>query len=349
MNLSILQAFEKAREIGASDLYLGEEIVPTVRVDGDLEDFPFPVEKISEEAVIEIIPPRKKENWEKGKDVDFSMEINERRYRVNIYRDRKGIQLTCRIIPSSIPTLEELGFPQAVKNLTRLRQGLILVTGPSGSGKSTTLAAMIHEINMNFSRNIITIEDPIEFVHENIKSRIIQRELGRDTFSFHNALKSALREDPDVIMIGELRDRETISLALQAAETGHLVLSTLHIHRAFHTVDRIINVFPPYQQFQIRSMLAEMLKGVISQQLIKREDRKGRIAILEILLWTPALASLIREDKTYRIPSLMQMGKKKFGMKLLEDSLLELVARGIISEATFHSFVQKKGMIRVEE
>ncbi len=348
MQNNIFSLLKLAREKGASDLYIGEKVPIYLRIEGEIEKFEEPAFNTieAEELIKEIIPEDKLIEWEKGKDLDFSLHLEEESYRVNIYRDRKGIQATFRIIPSRIPTLSELGFPQSVRKMAYLNLGLVLVTGPSGCGKSTTLAALINEINENLSRHIITLEDPIEYLHQNKKSRIVQREIGKHTDSFARALKSALREDPDVIMIGELRDLESISLALTAAETGHLVLSTLHTNRAYLVPDRIINTFPPYEQPQVRVMLSEMLKGVISQHLVKREDKKGRVAALEILVWTSALAALIREDKTYRITSLMQTGKAKFGMRLLEDSLLELVGKGIIREESFHEFMREDGLLR---
>ena len=338
---SLSELLREARKSGASDLYLGEGISPQVRIDGELTPLLSHPVKIEENLLREIVPPDKLSLFQKGQDLDFSLWREEGGYRVNIYRDRRGIQFTFRIIPSRIPTLNELGFPEAVKKLSSLHQGLVLVTGPAGSGKSTTLASIIQEINRTSSRHIITVEDPIEFIHENQRSRIVQREVGTHTHSFQKALHSALRQDPDVIMIGELRDRETTSLALIAAETGHLVLSTLHTFRAHEAVDRIINLFPPHEQSQVRVMLSEILQGVISQHLVKKKEG-GRVAVLEILVWTPALASLIREGKTFRIPSLMQTGKKKFGMRLFEDSYLELVAKGIIEEGIFRKFVEEK-------
>lgn len=255
---------------------------------------------------------------------------------------RKGLAAVMRVIPEKIKTAQELGLPNAVTDLINCDRGLILVTGPTGSGKSTTLAALIHQINMNEEAHIITVEDPIEFVHSNIKSLINQREVGSHTKSFANALKAALREDPDILLVGELRDLETISLALTAAETGHIVFGTLHTNSAAKTIDRIIDVFPAGQQQQIRTMLAESLRGVIAQTLFSRADGQGRVAAYEILRNTKAISNLIREGKIHQIPSAIQTGSNS-GMVLFEKYIEDLVRRGKVSAGDAKTFLGQSG------
>jgi twitching motility protein PilT len=253
------------------------------------------------------------------------------RFRVNAFRQRGSDALVLRLIALKIPTLETLGMPPILKALTEKTRGLVLVTGPTGSGKSTTLAAMINEINLTRSAHVITLEDPIEYLHRHNKSIINQREIGNDTKSYANALKSVLREDPDVILVGEMRDLETIGIAITAAETGHLVFSTLHTIGASKTVDRVIDVFPPNQQQQIRVQLAAVLEGVLSQQLLERIDEEGRACAMEIMITTPAIRNLIREGKTHQIDSMVQTGTK-YGMKAMDASLAELYKKGFISD-----------------
>jgi len=262
-------------------------------------------------------------------DADFAYANDVGRYRTSVVRQRLGVDLVFRIINTKVRTMDELGLPEHLKLLTRYQNGLILVTGSVGSGKSTTLASLVEQVNIERREHIITLEDPIEYVLEPKGCHITQREVHTHTRSFAAALRGALREDPDVIMVGEMRDLETISLAITAAETGHLVLGTLHTGNASRTLDRLLDVFPPDQQEQIRIMVSESLRGVVSQQLIPRADGKGRVLALEILTNTPAVANVIREAKTYMLPGIIQTGKKQ-GMQLMDDALAELYNRGLI-------------------
>jgi twitching motility protein PilT len=280
------------------------------------------------------------------KEVDFCYEIQGvSRFRTNVYMEERGIGAAFRIVPSVIVTAEEIGVSEAIKGLTRLRNGLVLVTGPAGCGKSTTLAALINLINRERGEHIITIEDPIEFVHTNILSQVNQRQVGIHTRSFAAALRASLREDPDVILVGEMRDLETISMAITAAETGHLVFSTLHTLSAYKTVERVINVFPPNQQKQIRTMLSESLGGVISQQLIRNAAGDGRVAAMEILIATPSIKSMIRDDKTYQIPGYMQAGRK-YGMRMLDDHIVELLQQGKVDPKHAYQMATNKELVR---
>ncbi len=273
--------------------------------------------------------PQKTQLNERG-DADFAYANNFARYRTSVVRQRLGVDLVFRIINTKVRTMDELGLPEHLKLLTRYQNGLILVTGSVGSGKSTTLAALVDQVNIERREHIITLEDPIEYVLEPKGCHITQREVHTHTRSFAAALRGALREDPDVIMVGEMRDLETISLAITAAETGHLVLGTLHTSNASRTLDRLLDVFPPDQQEQVRIMVSESLRGVISQQLIPRADGKGRVLALEILTNTPAVANVIREAKTFMLPGIIQTGKKQ-GMQLMDDALIELQSRGLIT------------------
>ncbi len=333
--------FHLMNELGASDLHLVAGSRPVVRIRGTLERVKFKVLNNDELKFMlyEITPEHKIKQFEETGDIDFSYEIpNLARYRCNFFQQRRGIGAVFREIPTRIRTLDELGFPPVLKQLMMLPKGLILVTGPTGCGKSTTLAAMIDHVNNTRNDHVITIEDPIEFVHENKKCLINQRELGTHTRSFSAALRGALREDPDIILVGEMRDLETISLALEAAETGHLVLSTVHTISADKTIDRIIEVFPHEQQSQVRASLADSLRAVISQALFKRIDKRDRIAALEIMIAIPAIRNLIRERKTYQIPNVIQTSKS-IGMQSLDDAIFDLLQRGIISpeDAYFQS------------
>jgi len=279
----------------------------------------------------EIAPEHKIKQFEETGDMDFAYEIpGLARYRANFFQQQNGVAAVFREIPSKILTIEQLGLPLIVAKLASLPRGLVLVTGPTGSGKSTTLAAIIDEANRTRKDHIITVEDPIEFVHESQGCIVNHREVGLHTKSFAAALRGALREDPDIILVGEMRDLETISLAIEAASTGHLVFGTLHTSSAAKTVDRVIEVFPANEQAQIQSTLADGLRAVLSQTLFKRIDKEGRCAALEILIANPAVRNLIREGKTFQIPSMIQTGKK-FGMQLLDDSIMELVNRGWVS------------------
>ncbi|MDC0711379.1 type IV pilus twitching motility protein PilT [Stigmatella sp. ncwal1] len=315
----------------ASDLHLASETVPHLRVDGDMVP-------VSEYAVLSsqhlkallfsIAPEKNKKQWEEAHDTDFAYETEAARFRVNVFEDRKGIGAVLRQIPNTIRTAEEMGLSKHILDLCFLSKGLVLVTGPTGSGKSTTLAAMIDYVNRHREDHIITIEDPIEFVHKNKSCLVNQREVGVHTNSFKNALRAALREDPDVVLVGEMRDLETIAIAIETAETGHLVFGTLHTNTAASTVDRIIDQFPSDRQAQIRMMLSESLKGVITQTLCKRIGG-GRVPAQEVLLCSGSVANLIREGKTFQIPSVMQTSRGQ-GMTMLNDALLELVKKKVV-------------------
>jgi len=317
--------FKLMNEQGASDLHLVAGSQPVLRVHGDMERVKYKELGNDElkSILYEIAPEDKIKTFEETGDIDFAYEIpNLARYRANYFQQKWGIGAVFREIPSEIMTAEQLGLPSVINRLSMLHKGMVLVTGPTGSGKSTTLAAMIDYINTHKKNHIITIEDPVEFVHKNKNCIINHREVGFHTQGFKSALRGALREDPDIILVGEMRDLETIELALEAASTGHLVFGTLHTQSAAKTIDRVIDVFPAHQQAQIRTTLSETLKGVVAQNLFKRTDKKGRMAVLEILVVTPAVSNLIREGKTFQIPSAIQTGKK-FGMQSLDDAILE--------------------------
>ncbi|MDH3270155.1 MAG: type IV pilus twitching motility protein PilT [Gemmatimonadota bacterium] len=318
---------------GGSDLHLTVGSPPIMRVHGHLQRIKF--RELSNEDMEALVYEIMEEEWRitfaDKLDYDFAYEVEGlARFRVNVFWQRKGLAAVMRTIPEKILTADDLGFPDAVRRLCMLTKGLVLVTGPTGSGKSTTLAAMTDLINSTRADHILTIEDPIEFVHENKKALVNQREIRTNTRSFANALRAALREDPDVILVGEMRDRETIELGITAAETGHLVFGTLHTNSAPKTVDRIIDVFPADEQEQIRSMLAESLKGVVAQVLLRAKDGKSRMAAMEIMIGTSAIGNLIREGKIHQIPSIIQTGKKD-GMQLLDQHILEFLMSGRIT------------------
>jgi twitching motility protein PilT len=305
--------FKLMNEQGASDLHLVSGSQPILRVHGDMERIKYKALGNDELKVLlyEIAPENKIKIFEETGDVDFAYEIpGLARYRANYFQQKWGVGAVFREIPSKILTSEQLGLPKVITNLSMLNKGMVLVTGPTGSGKSTTLAAMMDYVNRNKKSHIITVEDPVEFVHKSQNCIVNHREVGVHTKGFKSALRGALREDPDIILVGEMRDLETIELALEAASTGHLVFGTLHTQNAAKTVDRIIDVFPAHQQAQIRTTLSESLKGVIAQNLFKRIDKKGRMAVLEVLVITPAVSNLIREGKTFQIPSAIQTGKQ---------------------------------------
>jgi len=334
---------ERALACGASDLHLRAGSPPLMRLHGRLQ----PLLEVDghdgyETALLAILTESQRQIFEACSDLDFAYEIpHVGRFRGNLLRQHKGVGAVFRLLPSRLYTLEELGLPQVVYAFVRLEQGLVLVTGPSGSGKSTTLAAIIDHINQESDKHIVTIEDPLEFIHPNKKSLVTQREVGAHTTSFAAALRAVLREDPDIILLGELRDLETISLAITAAETGHLVFGTLHTRTAASTVDRLIDVFPPEQQSQIRTMLAETLKGVIAQQLLVRADGQGRVVAVEILVGTTALANLIREGKTHQIPSLIQTGRRE-GMQTMDQAILEFLrSKQITPQEAYRKAVDK--------
>ncbi len=319
--------FKRMVEVGASDLHMTSTLPPMFRLHGEMvpvEGCPVISAKQMRQILMEICPPDNKQEFERDCDTDFAYAIEGlARFRCNFFMDSRGMGAVFRVIPEEILTLEQLNIPKAVKDLCYLSKGLVLVTGPTGSGKSTTLAAMVDHINKNRADHIITIEDPIEFVHPDHKCLINQREVGGHTQSFKRALRAALREDPDIVLVGEMRDLETIEIAIETAETGHLVFGTLHTTTAASTVDRIIDQFPSDRQEQIRTMLSSSLKGVVAQTLCKKKP-KGRVAALEIMIVNSAISSQIREGKTHQIPSTMQMGAK-LGMCTLNDSLEKLV------------------------
>ena len=318
----------------ASDFHLSSGNTPTFRLGGTITT--VGKEILTAEAVksliYEIMPERNRLEWEQSNDTDFAYDLTgSARFRCNVFSDRKGIGAVFRLIPSRISTFKELGLPDTIKKLCFLQKGLVLVTGPTGSGKSTTLAALIDFINGHRTDHIITIEDPIEFVHPNKKCLINQREIPTNTEGYKPALRAALREDPDIVLVGEMRDVETVRIALETAETGHLVFGTLHTNSAHMTVDRLINQFPADEQPQVRCSVAESLKGVVSQTLCKKQGG-GRVAALEILMGSYALSANIREGKLQQIPNFIQMGRKE-GMCSLNDSLLELVSKGVVEPA----------------
>ncbi|MFA5321453.1 MAG: type IV pilus twitching motility protein PilT [Smithella sp.] len=325
--------FHLMHDQGASDLHLVAGQQPAIRIRGEIERIKY--DKLTNEdlkvLLYEITPEHKIKHFEETGDIDFAYEVPSlARYRANYFQQKYGMGAVFREIPNKIATCADLGLPSVVAKLASLPRGLVLVTGPTGCGKSTTLAAIIDEANRLRKDHIITIEDPIEFVHQTSGCIVNQREVGIHTQSFAAALRGALREDPDIILVGEMRDLETMSLALEAASTGHLVFATVHTTSAAKTVDRIIEVFPAHEQLQIRSTLADGLRAIISQILFKRIDIKGRCVALEILIATPAVRNLVRESKTFQIPSTIQTGRK-YGMQLMDDGIMDLYNRGWIS------------------
>ncbi len=333
----------QALACGASDLHVRAGMPPLIRVHGRLQPLPNVSEMEGyEAALLALLTESQRQLFVERNDLDFAYEIPTiGRFRVNLLRQHQGVGAVFRLLPNRLRTLEELGLPQVVYTLARLEQGLVLVTGPTGCGKSTTLAAIIDHINQESDKHIVTIEDPLEFIHQSKKSLVTQREVGAHTMSYAAALRAVLREDPDIILLGELRDLESISLATTAAETGHLVFGTLHTRTAASTVDRLIDVFPSEQQSQIRTMLAETLRGVIAQQLLIRADGEGRVIAAEILVGTTALANLIREGKTYQIPSLIQTGRRE-GMQTMDQAILDLLRRKLITpEEAYRKAIDK--------
>jgi twitching motility protein PilT len=319
---------------GASDLHLTTGARPALRINGALEQMeeqPILTPPVIQRVLYAALTQKQREKFEENLELDFAYSVPGRaRFRVNIYRQRDSLGAAFRIIPFEIKKLEDLGVPPSVANFAQLSRGFVLVTGPTGSGKSTTLASLIDMANRTRSEHIMTVEDPIEFLHRHQKSLVNQREVGEDTWSFTNALKHVLRQDPDIILVGEMRDLETISVALTAAETGHLVFATLHTQDAAQTIDRIIDVFPPEQQQQVRVQLAGTLQGIVCQTLVKTADGKGRAVATEVLVATPAVRNLIREGKTHQIYSAMQAGAKH-GMHTMDQHLADLVKRGRIT------------------
>lgn len=328
----------------ASDMHLSAGAPPYLRIHGSMAKLDHPPldNQGVQSLVFGILSDKQKRQFVETWELDCSYAITGvGRFRVNVFMQRRGMGAVFRVIPEEIKTVRELGLPENLLQLIDVPRGLIVVTGPTGSGKSTTLAALIHTINMEKKEHILTIEDPIEFVHQNQSSLINQREVSSHTKTFKSALKAALREDPDIILVGEMRDLETIELAMTAAETGHLVFGTLHTNSAAKTVDRIIDVFPEAQQAQVRVMLAESLRGVVAQTLFPRIDRPGRVAAIEMLISTPAVSNLIREGKTFQIPSAMQTGAD-VGMITFETSVTKLVQEGKIDPTAAGNFLGKK-------
>lgn len=345
MDISDLLAFSVKNK--ASDLHLSAGLPPMIRVHGDIRKINVPAMDHSQvhDMVYDIMNDGQRKVYEEHLEVDFSFEIpNLARFRVNAFNHNRGSGAVFRTIPSKILTLEQLNCPAIFKEIAETPRGICLVTGPTGSGKSTTLAAMIDYINENEYGHILTVEDPIEFVHQSKRCLINQREVGPHTLSFNNALRSALREDPDVILVGEMRDLETIRLALSAAETGHMVFGTLHTSSAAKTVDRIIDVFPAAEKEMVRSMLSESLRSVISQTLLKTKDGQGRIAAHEIMIGTPAIRNLIRENKIPQMYSAIQTGQN-VGMQTLDQNLQDLVKRNVISANEARSKAANKDSI----
>ncbi len=339
--MDIAQLLQFAHQQDASDLHISAGEPPMVRVHGDMKKIKVaPLTSEQTHAMIyDIMGDGQRKTFEEFSDIDFSMQLGDlARFRVNVFRQNRGLGAVFRKIPTTILSLEDLGMPKVLGDLSRKEKGLVLVTGPTGSGKSTTLAAMINLINEELEGHILTVEDPIEFVHSSKKCLVNQREVGPHTKSFSNALRAALREDPDIILVGEMRDLETIQLALTAAETGHLVFGTLHTSSAPKTVDRVIDVFPPNQQAQVRAMFSESIQAIVTQTLCKRVGG-GRVAGLEIMLGTTAVRNLIREGKIHQLPSVIQTSQG-IGMQTLEMHLRELVDRNLI---TRESAIEKTG------
>lgn len=344
--ITLKELLETTVKKNASDLHLTVGVPPVIRVNGELKHVgdeklqPTNTEYYAKEILGEYY-----EKYLEAGELDTSFSIpGVGRFRVNVFRQRGSCAIAIRVVTLKIPTLNELQFPSVLKELISNQRGLVLVTGPTGSGKSTTLAAMINEINSNRAAHIVTLEDPIEYLHKHNRSIINQREIGKDSLSYANALRAVLREDPDVILVGEMRDLETISIAITAAETGHLVLSTLHTIGAAKTIDRIIDVFPPYQQQQIKVQLAAVIQGIVSQQLLPKADGAGRAAAIEIMVSNPAIQNMIREGKTHQIQSSIQTGGK-YGMKTMDMSLAELYKKGLVSYESALSYSADRDML----
>ena len=332
------------RQQGASDLHLTSGAAPFMRINGEMvkQNYRTVSAETCQGLIFEILTENQKEIFSEHLDLDFSYPLSGvGRFRVNVFMQRHGISACFRLIPENIKTIEELDLPDQLVDLIDVSEGLVLVTGPTGSGKSTTLASLINRLNVEKQAHIITIEDPIEFVHQNQRCLISQREVASHTKSFGAALRAALREDPDIILVGEMRDLETISLAITAAETGHLVFATLHPNSAIKTIDRVIDVFPEGQQTQIRVMLSESLRGIVAQALLPRANKEGRVPVVEILVNVPAVANLIREGKTHQISSAMETGRGH-GMTTFEAATHELINRGLVSKDEGTSFLRRR-------
>lgn len=339
---SIAEILRAAKEAGASDVHITVGIPPKMRVNGELKNMDYPKLLPPDTLALanEVMNDKQKEKFEEVGEFDMSFSIpNLGRYRVNIYHQRGSAALAFRLVGTSIPSPKQLGLSESVVDLANRKRGLVLVTGPTGSGKSTTLASIIDTINKTRDAHVITLEDPIEYLHQHQCAMVNQREIGIDSGSYANALRAALREDPDVILVGEMRDYETISVAITAAETGHLVLSTLHTIGAASTVDRVIDVFPPHQQQQIRVQVANVLEAVISQQLIPLQDGSGRVAAFEVMHANNAVRNLIREGKSHQLMSVMQTNRK-MGMITMDEAIAQLYYNGLISKANAIEFAQ---------
>ena len=348
MDFKVQDILIQAKEKGASDVHLNIGIPPILRLNGKLTKTQFPILSANDvhEMIITLISDEQRKDFEKNRQLDFSYEMKDvSRFRINIFRHRLGEAAAIRLIPTNILTISELGLPDVIATLAEKDKGIILATGPTGSGKSTTLAALIDIVNTNRYEHIISIEDPIEYIHQHKNCVVSQREIGEHTDSFASALRVALREDPDVILVGEMRDLETISMALRAAETGHLVFSTLHTNSAADTIERMINAFPAHQQAQARLQVAGTIEAVIAQTLIPTVDGQSRIAAMELMLATPAIRNLIRDEKIHQIPSTIQISRK-MGMQSLDQSLKDLLMEGKITrEDAIRKAVNKKAFI----
>lgn len=346
--MDISQILKEAQELGASDIHLAPGTQVMFRIDGKLVKMsdeivpPFAIEKMIEP----MLTGEQQAELKRAGELDYAYSIpGFQRLRVNVFRQRGTYAMAIRILSFEIPDPRSIGVPQSVVELTGKKRGLVLVTGATGSGKSTTLASLIGVIAERYEKSIITLEDPIEYLHKHGKGMVLQREIGYDSNSYANALRAALRQDPDVILVGEMRDLETISIAITAAETGHLVFSTLHTNSASAAIDRIIDVFPPYQQQQIRVQLAGVLEGVVAQQLLPRQGAKGRVAAFEVMLANPAVRNLIREGKGYQIPSAIQTGRKE-GMQAMDDAIYDLYMKSYIDSETAVSYAQDPAGMR---
>ena len=340
--VTVEQLLKIAKELGASDVHMTVGLPPRVRVHGDLVNLDYPklTPSDAESIILSIMNEHQTSIFNEKGEVDFAFSLNQvGRFRVNVFKQRGSVACAMRVVGMIIPKPEALGIPQSVVDLYSKKRGLILVTGPTGSGKSTTLASLIDKINNTRNVHVITLEDPIEYLHQHRQAMINQREIGLDTLSYAAALRAALREDPDVILVGEMRDLETIATAITAAETGHLVLSTLHTIGAASTIDRIIDVFPPHQQQQIRIQLAMVLESVISQQLLPTIDHNDRVAAFEVMHANIAIKNLIREGKTFQIGSIIQTNKKS-GLQTMDDSILDLYMGGLIDKENAIGFAQ---------
>lgn len=341
----LTKIFRTAVQYQASDIYISTGIKPTLRINGDLvkiEDHPELTKKMAEEYLLEIMTPEQKALFEKTLDLDFSLDVETIiRFRVNMFVQRKGISAVFRLISENVLSMDELSLPAQMKKATTYKNGLVIVTGPTGSGKTTTLASMVNEINRNQKKHIITVEDPIEYVHKNNQSVIQQREVGTHTHSFQKALKSSLREAPDVIMLGEMRDLDTMQQAITAAETGHLVFATLHTRGCANSINRIIDAFPADQQSQIRAQLSESLRAVFWQTLIKTKDEKGRIGAFEIMFANNAIANMIRKGTTHQINSVIETSTKE-GMQTMKKALTDLFQAGLITEENVYANMPKE-------